>query len=269
MGVIRVNTFLYIILGVIGTIFGSFFTLAVYRIPRKENIIYVRSHCTSCNHRLEFWDLIPVFSYIFLGGKCRYCKEPIIPRYLLLELLSGAVFLLIALAMNITVYSTITEYIFYGYTVLIVSILCITMGIGKNINMSVILFGILIRTIYLVFINNDLFTMFFFETSMFLIIALTAYLMYRIAFSKKDNLDTINSQIFGTIFFVGLLIYIFGIELATIVMLLGLIVSLISKYIVKSNNNYIMYISLISIFLIVLISNDSVYEYINNIIYLR
>lgn len=263
------NTFLYIILAVIGTIFGSFFTLAVYRIPRKENIIYVRSHCTSCNHRLEFLDLIPVLSYIFLGGKCRYCKEPIIPRYLLLELLSGAVFLLIALAMNITVYSTIADFVIYGYTVLIVSILCIIMGIGKNINMSVILLGFLIRTIYLVFIDNTQFTTFFFQTNIFLILALIIYLIYRIIVLKRNNLDTINSQIFGTIFFVGLLTYILGLELAIIVMALGLIVSLISKYIVKSNNNYIMYISLISIFLIVLISNDSVYEYINNIIYLR
>lgn len=85
-----------------GIVFGSFFTLAVYRIPRKENITYVRSHCTSCNHKLDFWDLIPVLSYIFLGGKCRYCGEKIRIRYLLLEVFSGLVFLLVAITHGIT-----------------------------------------------------------------------------------------------------------------------------------------------------------------------
>lgn len=80
-----------------GIVFGSFFTLAVYRIPRKENIVYGRSHCTSCNHKLGFWDLIPILSYVFLKGRCRYCGEKIRIRYLLLEIFSGSVFLLIAL----------------------------------------------------------------------------------------------------------------------------------------------------------------------------
>lgn len=91
------NTIIYISIFTIGIVFGSFFTLAVYRIPRKEDITHVRSHCTTCNHRLNFLDLIPIFSYIFLGGKCRYCGEKIRIRYLLLEIFSGIVFLLIAL----------------------------------------------------------------------------------------------------------------------------------------------------------------------------
>lgn len=87
---------IYITILLTGIVFGSFFTLAVYRIPRHENIVYGRSHCTSCNHKLGFWDLIPVLSYLFLGGKCRYCGEKIRIRYLLLEILSGIVFLGIA-----------------------------------------------------------------------------------------------------------------------------------------------------------------------------
>ena len=70
----------------IGTVFGSFFTLAVYRIPLKKNITYERSFCPNCEHRLEFKDLIPVFSYIFLKGKCRYCGQKVRPRYLILEI---------------------------------------------------------------------------------------------------------------------------------------------------------------------------------------
>lgn len=96
------NTIIYISIFTIGIVFGSFFTLAVYRIPRKEDITHVRSHCTTCNHRLNFLDLIPIFSYIFLGGKCRYCKEKIRIRYLLLEVFSGIVFLLIALTRGLS-----------------------------------------------------------------------------------------------------------------------------------------------------------------------
>ena len=96
-----------------GIVFGSFFTLAVYRIPRKENITYVRSHCTTCNQKLSFWDLIPVLSYIFLGGKCRYCGEKIRIRYLLLEVFSGIVFLLVALTIGIeNIISLIFIYLF-------------------------------------------------------------------------------------------------------------------------------------------------------------
>ena len=91
------ETIMYVAFFLAGTVFGSFFTLAVYRIPRKENIVYGRSHCTSCGHKLSFIDLIPILSYIFLGGKCRYCGEKIRIRYLLLEIFSGIVFLLIAL----------------------------------------------------------------------------------------------------------------------------------------------------------------------------
>ena len=56
----------YILIFCIGTLFGSFFTLAVYRIPLRQDITHTRSYCPKCNHRLEFLDMIPIFSYIFL-----------------------------------------------------------------------------------------------------------------------------------------------------------------------------------------------------------
>ena len=60
---------LYGIIFIIGAFFGSFFTLAVYRMPIKQSIINGRSYCPKCNHRLEFFDLIPVLSYIFIKGR--------------------------------------------------------------------------------------------------------------------------------------------------------------------------------------------------------
>lgn len=247
-----------------GTIFGSFFTLAVYRIPRKENIIYIRSHCTSCNHRLEFWDLIPVFSYVFLGGKCRYCKDTIRSRYLILELLSGLVFVLIALAMNITVTSTIAQFLTYGYVILIFSVFCILMGIGKNVNISVVMFGVLIRTIFLFFMDTSNFLPQVLETMIFIAIALTIYLVIDKLFSKIKNdtmyLDKMYPNIIGVILLVGLLIYIFGLPITTILMGLGIVIWSISKYIFKRQLDSITYIMLVSICALILISNDMVYE---------
>ena len=88
------NIFIIFCIFVIGTLFGSFFSLATYRIPRKEDIIATRSYCPKCKHRLEFFDLIPILSYICHLGKCKYCKEKISPRYILLELSNGIAFVL-------------------------------------------------------------------------------------------------------------------------------------------------------------------------------
>ena len=62
------ETIIYIIIFLIGAMFGSFFTLAVYRIPRREDITHTRSYCPKCNHKLGFFDMFPILSYIILYG---------------------------------------------------------------------------------------------------------------------------------------------------------------------------------------------------------
>ena len=94
------NLFFYLLLFIIGTLFGSFYTLAVYRIPKRQDITHTHSYCPNCNHKLGFLDLIPIFSYLFLKAKCRYCKEKIRPRYFILEILSGTLFVSIAILME-------------------------------------------------------------------------------------------------------------------------------------------------------------------------
>lgn len=89
---------------VIGTLFGSFFSLATYRLPRHQDIVATRSYCTSCKHRLSFFDLIPVLSYLIRGGKCKYCHEKISIRYFLLEVSNGLVFLMFYLLIGYNVY---------------------------------------------------------------------------------------------------------------------------------------------------------------------
>ena len=148
------NVFLYIMIFIAGTVFGSFFSLAVYRLPRREDITHVRSHCTSCNHKLELIDLIPVFSYIFLRGRCRYCKEKIRSRYILLEIFSGLVFLLIAFALNINDSSTIYEFINLFLIYLFVVMLFIIGGIDKEqkiIHQGTLLYGFIVSIVYVIF----------------------------------------------------------------------------------------------------------------------
>ena len=79
---------------VFGAVMGSFLNCAAWRIAHKESVVKGRSHCPDCGHTLGVLDLFPVFSWIFLGGKCRYCKKPISARYPLTELFMGAMSLL-------------------------------------------------------------------------------------------------------------------------------------------------------------------------------
>ena len=79
---------------VIGTIFGSFYGVVGTRLPEGKSIVKPRSHCEKCGHILKWYENIPILSYIFLGGLCKKCKNPIGFVYFLTELLSGCLFAL-------------------------------------------------------------------------------------------------------------------------------------------------------------------------------
>ena len=150
------NILFYFIIFCLGVTFGSFFTLAVHRIPLRQNITHERSYCPSCNHKLAFWDLIPVLSYMFLGGKCRYCKEKIRPRYFLLEIFSGIVFVLFALSIQLDLFHLSTDKIVYfGFGIVYIATLFIIAGIDKEyrkIEKPVWLFQFLIVSAYMMYL---------------------------------------------------------------------------------------------------------------------
>lgn len=79
---------------VLGSVFGSFINCFAWRITHHESILKGRSHCAVCGHTLGALDLVPIFSWLFLKGKCHYCGEKISPRYMLTELALGLAFLL-------------------------------------------------------------------------------------------------------------------------------------------------------------------------------
>ncbi len=91
---------LFVILS--GLTFGSFVTLAAWRLPREEDIVVKPSQCPQCKTRLKFKDLWPVLSWVISGGKCRYCAKPIGVRYPLIELITLLTFLLVYARFGLT-----------------------------------------------------------------------------------------------------------------------------------------------------------------------
>ena len=89
------NFLIYLSIFVFGLIFGSFLNCVIYRLHSGESFLKGRSFCPNCQHILSWPDLIPVFSFLILKGKCRYCHKPISLQYPLVELATGTVFLLI------------------------------------------------------------------------------------------------------------------------------------------------------------------------------
>jgi leader peptidase (prepilin peptidase) / N-methyltransferase len=77
----------------LGLVFGSFLNVCIYRLPREQSVVTPRSACPHCGKMIPFYDNLPVLSWLILRGKCRQCQEPISPRYLVVELTTGLLFL--------------------------------------------------------------------------------------------------------------------------------------------------------------------------------
>lgn len=79
----------YLALFFVGSCVGSFLNVVIYRVPRGESIVKPPSHCPRCNKFIKPWENVPIFSFIFLGGKCSNCKLPISWQYPLIEAITG------------------------------------------------------------------------------------------------------------------------------------------------------------------------------------
>ena len=93
--IVQIISIVYI--GLIGLLIGSFLNVVIYRLPLGETIVKGRSHCPICRHDLGALDLMPVFSFLFLDRRCRYCKAPISWRYMIIEISTGFFFALATL----------------------------------------------------------------------------------------------------------------------------------------------------------------------------
>ncbi len=88
---------------ILGLLLGSFLNVVILRLPKEESVVFVASHCTSCKNALKPWHNIPLFSWIFLRGKCAFCKEKISIQYPIIELISALIFLIISLKYGLSI----------------------------------------------------------------------------------------------------------------------------------------------------------------------
>ena len=135
----------FLLVGIIGLIIGSFLNVCIYRIPREESICYPPSHCEICNHRLYFKDLVPFFSYIFLNGKCRYCREKISLRYLIIEILNSMLFISIYIKFGFT--EDTIKYCFFASLLIVIAFIDHN---TQNVYNSTIIFGVAAGIVFLI-----------------------------------------------------------------------------------------------------------------------
>ena len=108
---------LYLIIFILGLIVGSFLNVVIYRLENGEKIVNDRSRCLRCKHTLAWYDLVPVLSFIFLKGKCRYCNNKISWQYPLVEIGTGILFVLVLNLFN-TPPTTSLEGNYFQYPIL-------------------------------------------------------------------------------------------------------------------------------------------------------
>ena len=118
---------------ILGLFVGSFLNVVVYRLHREESFVKGFSKCLFCGHRLYPKDLVPLVSFLFLKGKCRYCRHKIAKQYFLMELATAIGFTLIALVLwknidsqiilanisNILIFKTLAWWLFFSYLLII------------------------------------------------------------------------------------------------------------------------------------------------------
>ncbi len=140
----------YAMIFLFGIVIGSFLNVCILRIPAKESIAKERSHCMSCGYQLAWYDLVPLFSYIFLGGKCRKCKKHISLQYPLVEALNGVLYVLIFLVNGWSIDSVI--YCLLTSALIVLSVIDFrTYEIPLGINLFILALGL----IHLVFHLGD------------------------------------------------------------------------------------------------------------------
>ena len=230
---------LYVLIFIIGTLFGSFFTLAVYRIPIKQDITHTRSYCPKCNHKLTFFDMIPVLSYLFLGGKCRYCKEKIRIRYLLLELLSGIVLVILAASIKLSLLTLeVEKLVYFIFAILYIVSIFIIAGIDKEnikIEKPVLLFGFICVGIYMIYLYIVEHDTSIYRYVIYLILS-CSLLLFSIFYLRKKAKDSYTTDILILFMFMILFTYEVVSIYTVIITLIAITIHLIlKKYNIQKN----------------------------------
>ncbi|NLG10884.1 MAG: prepilin peptidase [Coriobacteriaceae bacterium] len=150
-GSMAITVYALFITALLGLCMGSFLNCAAWRMTHNESVLKGRSHCTSCGHELAAKDLVPVFSWIASGGHCRYCDEKIPKRYIVVEVLTATIFIIIVLKFGVTLLAL--EMLALASILICVTLTDLEDGIIPN---SLIIIGIVLKLIFVLFSGDIL-----------------------------------------------------------------------------------------------------------------
>jgi leader peptidase (prepilin peptidase)/N-methyltransferase len=133
---------IFVVIFLFGIVIGSFLNVCIFRIPEHKTVVTERSHCMRCGYQLSWYDMVPVFSWLFLRGKCRKCKEPISPQYPIVEAANGFLYVLIFAVRGVNFESIL--YCLLASALLVLSVIdWRTYEIPIGINIFILVLGIL------------------------------------------------------------------------------------------------------------------------------
>ncbi len=135
------NSLLGLFVFIFGTLIGSFLNVVIYRIPKNESIAFPASKCQSCQTPLKWYHNIPIFSWVFLGGKCGFCKDPIAKQYPIVEFITGIIFLALFMKLGLVWYFPFVAFSFAALFALVM-IDFKYMAVPDSVNFAALLFAL-------------------------------------------------------------------------------------------------------------------------------
>ena len=160
---------IYITIFLFGIVIGSFLNVCIFRIPNHETVVTERSHCMNCGYQLSWYDMVPVFSWLCLGGRCRKCKTPISPQYPIVEAVNGILYMVVFAVNGFSLESIL--YCLFVSALLVLSVIdWRTYEIPIGINIFILVLGILHTA--LDYSNWLTYVVGFFSVSLFLFLLL-------------------------------------------------------------------------------------------------
>ena len=130
-----------LIVFIFGAMIGSFLNVVIYRIPKGESIVFPSSKCQSCQNTLKWWHNIPIFSWVFLRGKCYFCKEKISAQYPAVEFLTGLIFVALYFKLGLVWYLPFIAASFAALLALVM-IDFKYMAVPDNVNFAALIFAL-------------------------------------------------------------------------------------------------------------------------------
>jgi leader peptidase (prepilin peptidase)/N-methyltransferase len=137
---------------IFGLLIGSFLNVIIYRLPHKQKILnlHSRSRCPHCKHTLSFLDLVPVFSFLWLRGRCRYCQKKISVQYPLVEILTAVTF-------SVLFYSTQSPVVYLLFVISAITIVIFFVDLNTHYIYDVTLWILGVAALVWVFFNGSFF----------------------------------------------------------------------------------------------------------------